>query len=326
MTDQPLSVSVVVPTYNRSAKLLRLLNRLSEQAGVDRFEAVVADDGSRDDTAAQVRAQANVVPYDLVLVPSDLNTGAAAARNRGWRRARGSRILFIDDDCVPEPDWLSTMVAGLDVADIVVGRTRPPENQLHLIGPFSSYLDIGHNGSFSTCNIGYRRQVLKIVGGFDEDTFPLMNGEDTDLGLRAVKAGFSDLFLPDALVWHDVHPSHFLDHLRRIRHFEGLVALAALHDEGRQLVGGGWFLRSVDKAVVLAWLAAGVISARPRRPSSWALVGTAAGLYVWQFGRSHYRPRSLGERITSIPLGFVADSWALVVMVRASLRYRTVLL
>lgn len=335
MAAAPHGTSVVVPTYNRQAQLVRLLTALGAQVGIAGFEVVVADDASSDDTAARARALIDTVPYDLVVVSLAVNSGAGAARNVGWRAARGERIAFIDDDCVPTPEWLARMVEGLAGADIAVGRTRPPEAQLGEIGPFSSYLDIGHDGSFSTCNVAYRRRVLDAVGGFDDTTFTLRwrgrrtppNAEDTDLGLRSRQAGFGDVFVADALVWHDVRPSDFRAHLRTIASFEALIALVARHPQARgEVLHAGWFLRSVDKAVLCCWAAAGAVALQPRRRRSWAVAAGAGGLYLWQFGRSHYRPRSSREWATSVPLGFVADNWALFVMVRGSWRRRTLLL
>ncbi|MGI8751466.1 MAG: glycosyltransferase family 2 protein [Acidimicrobiales bacterium] len=318
--------SVVIPTYNRSDQLIRLLAALATQVDVD-FEVVVADDGSGDDTVVRARALADTVPYPLTVVTSPTNTGPAATRNRGWRRARGDLIAFIDDDCVPAPFWLVNLLSGFDHADLVIGRTRPPDDQLDQIGPFSSYLDIADGEGFLSCNIAYRRSVLEAVDGFDDEAFPLHNGEDTDLGLRALEAGFRDRFVDEALAFHDVHPSDFGAHLRRVRHLEGIVALVARHPVARHRpFRAGWFLRSVDKAVLICWVTVAGLVARPRGRSAWLAAAVGASLYVWQFPRSHYRPRSRGEWATSVPLGFAADSWAVAVMIRSSVRHRTILL
>jgi GT2 family glycosyltransferase len=326
VADGDLRISVVVPTCNRAPRLLRLLDALARQSITEPFEVVVADDHSADDTVARARLAAPSLPFDLVVVVSDVNTGPGGARNRGWQVAGGELIVFVDDDCVPDPGWLAALVGGLDEADIAIGRTRPPDDQLHLIGPFSAFLDIGHDQSFSTCNIAYRRVVLEKVGGFDEAGFPWPNGEDTDLGLRAVKAGYRDQYVEGALVWHDVFASDFRAHFRRVERLEGLVALVARHPEARANMDATSFLRSVDKAVLIGWAAGVGLIARPRRVETKVLAAVAAGLYVWQFQKSHYRPRSAGEWARAVPLGFVADSRAVMVMIRGSIRHRTLLL
>ena len=325
MAGSDAHVSVVVPTCNRSGLITRLLEALATQEIAEPFEVVVVDDRSKDDTLDRLHAVAPSVPYELTILPSEVNTGPGGARNRGWQRTRGESIAFIDDDCVPDRGWLAAMVAGLEKADIAVGRTRPPADQLNHIGPFSSYLDLDHNRSFSTCNIGYRRSVLQATGGFD-DGFLWPNGEDTDLGLRSVKSGYRDLFVPDALVWHDVAPSRFTTHFRRVRRLEGLVALVARHPEARQDLDAGLFLRSVDKAVLVAWAAGLGMLLRPRSTATKLLGAVAVILYVWQFDKTYFRARSIEEWATAVPLGFVADSWAVLVMIRSSARYRTLLL
>jgi GT2 family glycosyltransferase len=288
---------------------------------------VAVDDRSKDDTIERLRGLAGSQPFALTILPSEVNTGPAGARNRGWHAAQVELIAFTDDDCVPDPGWLRSIVATLDAdADIAVGRTRPPDDQLHRIGPFSSYLDLKHNRSFSTCNIAYRRTVLEKLDGFDQVHYAFPNGEDTDLGLRAVKDGFKDAYAPEALIWHDVGASEFMAHFRRIERMDGLVALTALHPEARQIMECGYFLRSVDKAVLIAWTALLGLLLRPglARTRLFALV--AAGLYVWQYRKWHYKARSASEAVTSVPLGFVADSWATMVMIRSSIRHRTILL
>jgi GT2 family glycosyltransferase len=319
-------VSVVVPTHNRVERLMRLLDALAAQDIGERFEVVVVDDLSSDDTVIRLGRWSPVASFQLKILSSEINTGPAGARNRGWRGARGEVVAFVDDDCVPSTGWLGSLVAGLDSADIAVGRTRPPDDQLHLIGPFSSYLDIGHDQSFSTCNIAYRRSVLEKLGGFDEANFSWLNGEDTDLGLRSIKAGYRDIYVAEALVWHDVVPSEFKPHLHRMRRLEGIVTLIARHPEVRVNFTAGWFLRSVDKAVLIAWAAGLGLLLRPRWSGTKAFAVVAVLLYVWQFNRGHYQARSAEEWVTAVPRGFVADSWAVMIMIRSSVRQRTLLL
>jgi glycosyltransferase involved in cell wall biosynthesis len=326
MTEPAVRISVVVPTCNRAARMERLLGALAAQDLDEPFEVVVVDDASTDDTVARLESFLTTLDLPVTLLTSAANTGPAGARNRGWLAAGGDLIAFTDDDCVPDPGWLRTLAATLDEADIVIGRTRPPDDQLERIGPFSNYLDLEHNQSFSTCNVAYRREVLEKLDGFDEIAFRWPNGEDTDLGLRALTAGFRDQYTEGALVWHDVGASDFRRHLRRVRRLDGIVTLVARHPEARQMIGAGRFLRSVDKAVLVTWAAGAALAAKPRSKVTRAGALLAGLVYVWQFRRCHYRARSATELVVSIPLGYVADSWTVVVMARSSLRHGTVLL
>src|ERR1700737_5151290 len=94
-----LTTSIVVPPFNRSSRLERLLLRLDElYAGGDRFETVVSVDGSTDGTAEML---ANLrVRSPLRVVLGD-NAGPCAARNRGMNAASGEIIIFLDDDVTP---------------------------------------------------------------------------------------------------------------------------------------------------------------------------------------------------------------------------------
>ena len=98
-----MKLSVVTPTFNKRALLERTLAALRAQElpkGTG-WEIVVVDDGSTDDTAAWLAAQAAVPgsPQLRVVSPGG-NVGRARARNLGARAARGQWIVFIDDDIV----------------------------------------------------------------------------------------------------------------------------------------------------------------------------------------------------------------------------------
>jgi glycosyltransferase involved in cell wall biosynthesis len=317
---------VVVPTHNRSERVLRLLRALAAQQHAPPFEVVLVDDGSTDGTREIAAEAGRELPFVLRVIRSEQAAGPARARNRGWHEARAELIAFTDDDCVPSTQWLQSIHAGFDSADIVIGRTTPPADQVTEIGPFSSYLDMGHDGRFSTCNIAYRRSILEKLGGFDAETFRYPNGEDTDLGLRAVKAGFRDVYVEQALICHDVHPSNFKSYFRRIPRLDGIVALVALHPDVRPTLNAGFFLRSIDKAVLITWAAGAMVVRRPRRATSWAVAAMGGSLYVWQFGKAYYKPRGRAELLKSLPAAYVADNWTVVVMIRSSIRWRTVLL
>lgn len=89
-----VTVSVVIPTYNRANVLPRAIDSVLEQTHDD-FEVIVVDDGSTDNTEEIVKTYAD----DRVrYIPFDSNKGANAARNEGIRQANGEYISFLDSD------------------------------------------------------------------------------------------------------------------------------------------------------------------------------------------------------------------------------------
>ena len=124
MDERPL-VSVVIPTRNRADLLSDALGSLVEQDyPADRYEILVVDDGSIDDTPSVVEAlaQAHSKPRLSLLRQPAKNQNAA--RNRGVSEAKGELIAFLDDDELAPANWLSGLVAGCmrhPDADVVGG-------------------------------------------------------------------------------------------------------------------------------------------------------------------------------------------------------------
>ena len=117
---EPL-VTVVIPTYGRPRQLKACLAALAEQTLAEPWEVVVVDDGSPQTLDSVGPAWSGRL--DLRVIRQD-NAGPAAARNRGVQEARGTFIAFTDDDCLPEPQWLDTLVrAARERPGALVGGT-----------------------------------------------------------------------------------------------------------------------------------------------------------------------------------------------------------
>jgi cellulose synthase/poly-beta-1,6-N-acetylglucosamine synthase-like glycosyltransferase len=119
-------------------------------------------------------------------------TGPAAARNLGWQAARHPWVVFLDDDVVPDPDWLEVLVTDLDVPDGVGGvqgrisvplpvDRRPTDWERSTAGLA--------DGRWLTADMAYRTKALVDVGGFDE-RFPAAYREDSELAHRVRRAGW----------------------------------------------------------------------------------------------------------------------------------------
>jgi glycosyltransferase involved in cell wall biosynthesis len=201
-------VSVVVPTYQRASSLPKLIEAFEAQTLPARdFEVIIADDASRDETATVLDELATRGRITLRVVRNARNSGPAAARNRGWRVAESQIVAFIDDDCVPAPQWLEAGLAAFQraPADIVQGRTIP--DPAASLDGWAKTLRIERlSNLYESCNIFYRPHVLRAAGGFDEG-ISVPFGEDTALGWEARRGGAMAEFASDALVYHSVtHP------------------------------------------------------------------------------------------------------------------------
>lgn len=196
-----LLASVVVPVRNGGDGLRELIDALAGQTlPRDRFEVLVADDGSTDGAAQSI-------PVDdawLRVLPGPPQN-SYAARNRAARAARSPVLAFCDADCVPAPTWLEAGLGALEHADIVAGRVR---FQLPRRPTVWSRLDADMHlnqeklvatGAGATANLLMRRTVFEELGGFDES---LPMGGDVELPREAVRGGARLVYAPEAVVAH----------------------------------------------------------------------------------------------------------------------------
>ena len=217
-------LSVVIPTFRRPQTLFRVLDALSAQTSPPDFEAVVVNDGSGDETWSRLRAYR--APYPLRAFDQE-NAGPARARNRGVEEARGSIVLFLGDDTVPEPQLLSVHSRahaerpGAAVA--VLGYTTWPAGRR--VSPFLHHinelgLQFGYGlirdpesvpfNFFYTSNVSVPRRLLLEAGLFDT-TFPHAAWEDIEVAYRLTKQGMKILYRPEAVArhFHDITLASF---------------------------------------------------------------------------------------------------------------------
>jgi histidinol-phosphate phosphatase family protein len=181
-----LDCSIVIPTIGRES-LLRLLAALDEESEVKPAEIIVVDDRSNPSGDLMLDSR-----FPLVVLRSG-GRGPAAARNVGWRAAASRWVGFLDDDVLPQPDWLSWLADDLNAAEAerAVGsqgvlevpaaagsRATDDERRTHRLA----------TARWITADMAYRRDALVTVGGFDE-RFPRAYREDSDLALRLVSGG-----------------------------------------------------------------------------------------------------------------------------------------
>ena len=197
--------SVVIPTYNRVARLRHVITALEQQTyPLDAYEVIVVSDGSTDGTDAYLEALRSTMRLRWFAQP---NRGPAAARNAGIQKAEGEFIIFIDDDVVAEPQLLgeharSHREAGRDV--VVLGPLLTPAGfemapwvrweQDMLMKQYSAMLRGDWSATarqFYTGNASLRRSHILAVGGFDEG---FRRAEDVELAYRLADKGLDFVF------------------------------------------------------------------------------------------------------------------------------------
>jgi glycosyltransferase involved in cell wall biosynthesis len=212
-------LSVVIPTYNRLPILRQCLQALEAQQiapPVERYEVVLVDDGSTDDTVHWLDAHATAFPH-VRLIRQD-HGGPAEGRNRGVDHAHGDVIVFIDSDLVVTANFLVKHAEALDRqwrrsgnrlcftygAVINTANFENPTAEPHKLSDLSwAY--------FATGNVAIDRQVLERSGLFDTG-FRLYGWEDLELGERLRRMGVELVRCPEAVGYH-WHPPLSLEQI-----------------------------------------------------------------------------------------------------------------
>lgn len=217
-----MRVSVVICTYS-----LDLYDHAQDAAEAvlsqtyDDVELVLISDGN--DSVYESMCADYAELENVRIGCNDKNRGLSYSRNHGIKLASGDVVAFVDDDAVPEPDWVEQLVATYEERDAIAvgGKMTPiwadgkptflPEEFYWLIGvthrgyPEEQCEVRNTNGS----NMSFRKEVLEKLGGFSEDLGRKgdrqIQGEETELAARmGKKYGQGMWYVPDAEVGHKV--------------------------------------------------------------------------------------------------------------------------
>lgn len=183
----------------------------------DNYELIVVDNGSTDGTVEYLQAQS-----DIKLIRNERNLGFAKGCNQGLEIASGDAVLFLNNDTIVTPHWLSRMrkVLGADerigivgpVSNFVSGQQRIPASYTN-IPEMEAFAETHAQHNANVCIevrrvVGFcmlvGRKVLEDIGPFDE-RYGLGNFEDDDLCLRALGKGYRIFIAADSFVHHFGH-------------------------------------------------------------------------------------------------------------------------
>ncbi len=329
---QPPRISALVCTHNRREYLIELLAALGSQSlSPKEFEVVIVDDASTDGTWDLLRAEVQNSKLCVAAVRHGRNCGPAAARNQAARQARSPILAFTDDDCLPTPAWLpSILPAFREGIDVVQGQVRPDPRHERPPSPWDHTIWVlKPSPFFETCNAAYRRTAFERVGGFDErddlltPEFGRGFGEDADLAWRVLEGGGSPAFAKDALVYHRYVPRSFRRWLRGRRHTAGFPALARRSPLVAQRLRCGLFLNTKSAAfdtAVVGLALAGVL----RRP--WPLLAALPWLRL-RWADSVYLAHGDRSRAAGLLVQHgVSDLVTFASLLEGSVRHRRLIL
>ncbi|WP_262245567.1 glycosyltransferase [Parapedobacter soli] len=202
-------LSVIIPVFNRPNEVKDLLDSLSRQTD-SAFEVVIVEDGSTHTCEVVVTAFRSKLDINYLFTE---NAGPGPARNAGSEVATGDYLVFLDSDCVLPERYIETLRQSLtsDYADAFGGPDQARADFTLLqrainysmtsffttggIRGGSEKLDKFHPRSF---NMGYSREVFERTGGFSAMRF----GEDIDMSIRIIAAGFTTRLIKGAYVYH----------------------------------------------------------------------------------------------------------------------------
>lgn len=195
-----MNLSIIIPSLN-SPILNLVLEKILTQS---RYEAVgeILIVG-KDDLQLH-----KIVNDPLVrLIDTGQPVNAAKARNIGIQQAKYELLLFLDSDCLPEPNWLEAHLGAQSQGYTVVGGGVAPRGSnywslsynLTLFHEFFSTNPAGEKRYLPTLNLSVQKKVIDAVGLLNED---LGRGQDIEWTTRMKEAGFMPYFEPRAIVYH----------------------------------------------------------------------------------------------------------------------------
>lgn len=265
-----IEFSIILCTRNRAALLRDALESALEiDYPPDRFELVLVDNGSSDDTAAVTDSAARRAPFPLRYVFEE-RPGLSIARNRGIRESKGEHVSFTDDDQLVDKAILREFRRVIDRygARVIQGNIElhfPAGRPAWIRGELATVLgktfdvpegpaDIDLYGG----NMLLSRGMLEAAGAFREDLGKGASGycEDIELTHRVRQMGEPIVYAPGARIYHVIGPERSTPEFFRQNSFEKGVSYGLLAEKGLLRLAVGSLPRLVRSAGAAAFFAA----------------------------------------------------------------------
>ena len=214
-TEECPYVSVVVPVYNDPAGIKKTIECLLEQTyPPERYEIIVSDNNSTDQTQTIVESYCERFPDLVTLQVEEEIQSPAATRNEGIESATGSIFAFVDADMSVDRKWIESGVQALNsnkydymgcAVETVSSTTNPSlatkYDELFAFD-IKSYIDDSHFSGGGCLFV--RKSVIEEVGAFDQ---ALVYKADKEFGTRVYEAGFKIGYEPSVEMYHPARSS-----------------------------------------------------------------------------------------------------------------------
>lgn len=236
-------ISVIIPTFNRSEKLILVLEALNNQSLPSHdYEVLVVDNNSNDNTKEAVEASIGKFTRLNIKYLFERRQGLNFARNCGVQQAHSNIIAFLDDDAIPHSHWIKMLLdsyrdssigcVGGKIIPSFPGDVKLPYWTSNIFNGYFSGFDLGithikelteNDGFPYGANISFKKEAIISAGLFnpalDRCGKNLIAGGETEMCIRLYRGGWKILYNPRAVVHHLISPDrlkrdYFLEHVK----------------------------------------------------------------------------------------------------------------
>lgn len=206
-----LEISICISTWCRKELLKEILLKLENQTiSQDRYEIIVCDSYSNDGTKEVIEELCK--KYQNIKYVNDSKNILATKRNIGINTANSNLIVFMDDDVVPEKNFIEAHIKAHEGKRNIIycGNIKFPNEWVENSNYYRYRNEIHKNNSgeelkfnrIVVMNMSFKKDEFLEKIGYVSEEFIGYGGEDTELGWRISKSGLKMYFLEDALGWH----------------------------------------------------------------------------------------------------------------------------
>jgi GT2 family glycosyltransferase len=203
-------VSIIIVNYNGKELLQKCLDSLLK-VNYDNFEIILVDNNSTDGTVEFITKN---YP-SLIIIKLDSNKGFAEPNNVAAKISKGKYLLFLNNDTVVTPNFISEMVKVMETDKkiaICQSLLLKPDGSVDSSGDFIDHLGVVYNSktkideirevsSARGASMLVRSDIFEKLDGFDQKFF--VTFEDVDLCWRSWILGYRVLIIPTSIVYHE---------------------------------------------------------------------------------------------------------------------------